>query len=97
GRLIPLTGNPLETYLTLDDVIAALGTLTGQPEYEKYGQAVDAIGKKLRPFYGDGIYASFFKNTAISRSDEVADLFVYDLDALSGDSILQTLVTMSVI
>jgi len=40
----------LELNVTLDDVISAMGALTGQTEFEKYGQFVDEITKKLRPF-----------------------------------------------
>ena len=83
--------------LTLDDVIAQLGTLTGDPEFEKYGAFVEELTKKLRPFYGDGIYAQFFRQSVQKDAPVRADLRVYDLDALAGDPILQTLVTMSVV
>jgi type IV secretory pathway VirB4 component len=83
--------------ITLDDVIASLGTLTGQPEFEKYGKYIDDLTKKLRPYYSDGIYAPFFRSTEIQKASKAVDLYVYDLDALAGDSILQTLVTMSVV
>jgi type IV secretory pathway VirB4 component len=96
GQLVEST-SLIEPLVTLDDIIAALGGLTAQVEFEKYGQFVDEIAKKLRPFYSDGIYAPFFKNTVASKVDQKADLFVYDLDALAGDPILQSLVTMSVI
>jgi hypothetical protein len=83
--------------LTLDDVIAQLGTLTGDPEFEKYGPFVEELTKKLRPFYGDGIYAPFFRQSTQQKAPVRADLRVYDLDALASDPILQTLVTMSVV
>lgn len=98
-----LAGNLVQTtahtpfLVTLDDVIAALGALTSQLEFESYGPQIEEITKKLRPFYSDGIYASFFKSTQPSRCDVVTDLFVYDLDGLANDPILQALVTMSVI
>ncbi len=88
--------------VTIDDIVSQLGTLTGLPEFEKYGQAVEELTKKLRPFYSDGVYAPFFRATSSpatgsgSRSG-LADLYVYDLDALSGEPILQTLMTMSVV
>ena len=96
GRLVD-SNSKSEPQIILDDIIAALGSLTSQIEFEKYGNYVEEISKKLRPFYSDGIYAAFFKNTVQPTPDKKADLFVYDLDALSGDPILQTLVTMSVI
>lgn len=83
--------------LTLDDVIAQLGTITGEVEFEKYGAFVEEITKKLRPFYGDGIYAPFFRQANSPVSKMQVDLHIYDLDALASDPILQTLVTMSVV
>ena len=83
--------------ISLDDVIAALGTLTGQVEFEKYGKHVDELTKKLRLFYSDGLYAPFFRSTDTHESSDSADLYIYDLDALATDPILQTLVTMSVV
>ena len=82
----------------VDDVISQLGTLTGQPEFEKYGQAVDDLAKKLRPFYSDGVFGPFFRGSERRKgTDHLADLYVYDLDALSGEPVLQTLMTMSVV
>jgi hypothetical protein len=86
-----------EPLVTLDDIMAQLGSLTGMPEFEKYGQAIDEISRKLRPFYSDGIYASFFRQTTPTPKSLPVDLYVYDLDGLSGDPILQTLATMSVV
>ena len=86
-----------EPLVTLDDVMAQLGALTGIAEFEKYGQAIDEVSRKLRPFYSDGIYASFFRQTTPTPKSKPVDLYVYDLDGLSGDPILQTLATMSVV
>ena len=96
GKLINVetTDTPV---ITLDDVIAALGTLTGVSEFEKYGPIIDELSKKLRPYYSDGIYAPFFRSTVAGSKAKEVDLYVYDLDALAGDTILQTLVTMSIV
>jgi hypothetical protein len=83
--------------VTLDDVIAQLGSLTGLPEFERYGQFVEEITKKLRPFYADGIYAPFFRQDSGAAASSNADLYVFDLDGLAGDPVLQALVTMSVV
>jgi hypothetical protein len=96
GKLVEEKTNDLPV-MTLDDVIAALGTLTGQPEFEKYGKFVDDLSKKLRPFYSDGLYAPFFRKSESKESAREVDLYVYDLDALASDPILQTLVTMSIV
>ena len=60
GKLVE-TEAKHEPLVTLDDVMAQLGALTGIPEFEKYGQAIDDISRKLRPFYSDGNFASFFR------------------------------------
>ncbi len=96
GKLIE-TESAHEPMVALDDVMAQLGALTGIPEFEKYGQAIDEISRKLRPFYSDGIYASFFRQTTPTPKAKPVDLYIYDLDGLSGDPILQTLATMSVV
>ncbi|MGK5088851.1 hypothetical protein WDW86_14935 [Bdellovibrionota bacterium FG-2] len=77
--------------------MAQLGGLTAIAEFEKYGQAIDDLSRKLRAFYADGIYAPFFKQTTPTSKSAPVDLYVYDLDGLSGDPILQTLATMSVV
>ncbi|CAM6053769.1 unnamed protein product [Sphagnum tenellum] len=88
----------IEMNLTIDHVIGELGALTSDPEFERYQEPIDQLTSKLKPFYGDGIYASFFRSTTeTGPSHEETDLFVYDLDALSNDPVLRTLVTMSVI
>lgn len=86
-----------EPLVTLDDIMAQLGSLTAIAEFEKYGQAIDDLSRKLRPFYADGIYAPFFRQTTPTSKSKPVDLYVYDLDGLSGDPILQTLATMSVV
>ena len=96
GKLVE-TESAHEPLVTLDDIMAQLGALTGFPEFEKYGQAIDEISRKLRPFYSDGIYANFFRQTTPTPKSKPVDLYVYDLDGLSGDPVLQTLATMSVV
>lgn len=86
-----------EPLVTLDDIMAQLGSLTAIAEFEKYGSAIDDLSRKLRPFYADGIYAPFFRQTTPTSKSKPVDLYVYDLDGLSGDPILQTLATMSVV
>lgn len=99
GELIDSDPNMGESAdVSIDDVISQLGTLTGQPEFEKYGQAVEDLAKKLRPFYADGVYGPFFRGSERNKTSScLADLYVYDLDALSGEPVLQTLMTMSVV
>ncbi|MGK5086525.1 hypothetical protein WDW86_03110 [Bdellovibrionota bacterium FG-2] len=99
GELLGADANALEAAdVSIDDVISQLGTLTGQTDFEKYGQAVDDLAKKLRPFYSDGVYGPFFRGSQSAHgATPLADLYVYDLDALAGEPVLQTLMTMSVV
>ena len=90
-------GRKEEVVLTMEDVIAEMATLPSLEEFEKAAEMVDALIQKLAPFYGDGIYARYFNATG-SGSRERSKLFcIYDLDALDGDPVLQSLMTMSVV
>ncbi len=85
------------TELTMDDVVAALSGLTANPEFEKYEKAVNEVIQKMGPFYGDGIYAKFFRGDAKKDRRSSKLFYIYDLDALDSDPILQSLMTMSVV
>ena len=80
--------------IDMNDFAVELGSLAR----DRFGKAdfVSTLLSKLKPFYGDGIYAKFF--TEGQGAEEKQKLFyVYDLDALDGDPVLQALMTMSVI
>lgn len=96
GELVHSDATP-SIELTMDDVVAALSGLTADPDFEKYEKAVSEVIQKMGPFYGDGIYAKFFRGSA--RKDKTASklFYIYDLDALDSDPILQALMTMSVV
>ena len=77
----------IEIALSMDDFIAELGSL---PEDNSI------LIQKLKPFYDDGTYAKFFREPAQRKKSKT--LFcVYDLDALDGDPVLQSLMTMAVV
>jgi len=83
-----------EIQLTMEDFVAELAAT--QDDRESVREMVSGLLSKLRSFYEDGIYAKFFRTTA--KNGEKSKLFyVYDLDALDSDPILQTLMTMAVI
>lgn len=83
--------------LKMEDVIAEMATLPSLEEFEKYGDVIDSLVQKLSPFYGDGIYAKYF-NSVGSKTEERSKLFyIYDLDALDNDPVLQSLMTMAVV
>lgn len=84
-----------EVELTMEDFIIELGSLTDEKN-ERSREVIDSLLSKLRPFYADGIYAKFFNGS--ERQKGKSKLFyIYDLDALDSDPVLQTLMTMAVI
>ena len=85
-----------EIEVTMDDFIAAMASLTSDPEFEKMKEQIDQLLVKLKPFYGDGTYAKYFRASSNQMKNDSTTLFVYDLDALTDEK-LQVLMTMSVI
>ncbi len=83
--------------LTMDDVVAELATLGSLEEFEKSADMIEGLVQKLGPFYGDGIYAKYFNATVNREQDHSRLFYIYDLDALDGDPILQSLMTMAVV
>ena len=80
--------------LTMEEFIAELASLNdGSPSVK---EAIEPVLAKLKPFYGEGNYAKFF-GASNSDREKGALLYIYDLDALDSDPILQTLMTMAVI
>ena len=84
-----------EVELTMEDFVIELGSLT-DGQSERMREVVDPLISKLRPFYGDGMYARFFQGSKSGHKKSKL-FYVYDLDALDGDPTLQTLMTMAVI
>lgn len=76
--------------ITMEDIITELGALNDVPR-----EILETLILKLKPFYHDGIYAKFFRASP-SEVTKSKRFFVYDLDALDSDPVLQTLMTMSV-
>jgi hypothetical protein len=88
----------VEVELSMDDVVAQLASLTALKEFEKLEDEITTLLNKLKPFYGDGLYAKFFRESTSKKKKRKHTLFyAYDLDALSTDETLQSLMTMSVI
>jgi type IV secretory pathway VirB4 component len=82
--------------LSMEDFIVELGSLVDDGK-NRSKEVVEPLISKLRPFYGDGIYSKFFSATQNGESKSNKLFYIYDLDALDGDPVLQTLMTMSVI
>lgn len=84
-----------EVELSMEDFIVELGSLTDEKN-ERSREIIDILLSKLRPFYSDGVYAKFFNGGDRQKSKSKL-FYIYDLDALDGDPVLQTLMTMAVI
>lgn len=84
-----------EVELSMDDFITELAQLPSEEGYESYKDTCNALTQKLRNFYDGGIYAKYFKGTTNKRKASKS-FYIYDLDSLDTDPILQALMTMSV-
>lgn len=96
GKLIE-SGENTDIEVTMDSFISELSGLTSITEFEKLEGKIEEVLNKLKPFYGDGLYAKYFKTNPNLKSSRGVKYFIYDLDALDSDPILQALMTMSVI
>jgi hypothetical protein len=94
GKLVKVNSDsPIE--IRVEDIIVELASLPSLPQYEGLRQASSEISEKLRPFYGEGIYAKYFRGGQKAYTE--TSFYLYDLEGLSSDPTLQTLMTMAVI
>jgi len=96
NRLV-LVGSKQEVSLSMDDVVSSMAALTSEPEFETLKEAIDDLITRLMPFYGDGIYAPFFRGQAQDSSVKDKLVYAYDLEALDVDETLKVLMSMCVI
>ena len=89
-------GLDTEIVLSMDDFISELSGLTSDPHFEPLLTEIESLIQKLTPFYGDGIYAQYFKDKTAPKKTRKKTVFIYDLDALDSDPILQALMTTAV-
>lgn len=85
-----------EVELSMDDFIAELSALPAEEKYEKTAKETEDLLTRLTPFYGDGIYAQYFNGKVKSSKAKPKSFYIYDLDALDSDPVLQALMTMAV-
>ena len=100
GELRSEQSTPTDVYVAMDDIVAELAALPGVAGFERFEPTVEALIPKLSPFYGDGIYARFFRGSTGMREKQNSKsklFFIYDLDALDSDPTLQALMTMAVV
>lgn len=97
GQLIEADSNN-EVSVSMDDVIASMSALTSESEFETLKDQIDELITRLMPFFGDGIYAPFFRGQANTRKSVSKKLlYAYDLEALDSDETLKVLMSMCVI
>lgn len=96
GELLEQTRNQ-EVELSMDDFITELGALPSESQFEKSMQETDELIQKLIPFFGDGIYAQYFRGTPRKQNSKSKLFYIYDLDALDSDPVLQAIMTMAVV
>jgi hypothetical protein len=85
-----------EVELTVEDIIVELSALPSEKGFEAFGKIVDELTQYLMPFYGQGNYAKFFRGSTQKKRSAKSLLYVYDLDSLDTDPVLQALMTMTV-
>ncbi|MGK5086908.1 TraC family protein [Bdellovibrionota bacterium FG-2] len=82
--------------ITMEEVVAELSSLPSMREFETFGAIVEELTQALLPFYGEGIYAHYFRGAPERANSRRTSLYIYDLDALDSDPLIQALMTMSV-
>jgi len=98
GSLLKQGSGNQEVELSVEDFIAELAALTADKSFETLGSQIEALTAQLMPFYGEGIYAKYFQNPITGKKrSKLKSFYIYDLDALDGDSTLQALMTMAVV
>ena len=95
-RLVQLNSQQ-QISVSMDDVISSMAALTSEEEFETLKDAIDDLVTRLMPFYGDGVYAPFFRGQAQDCSATDKLLYAYDLEALDVDETLKVLMSMCVI
>lgn len=88
---------PHEVALSMADLANELSALTAESQFEEMGAQTADLLQRLTPFYGDGMYAQYFQGKCKPTQSKPKTFYIYDLDRLDSDPILQTLMTMSVV
>ena len=86
-----------EVTLTMDDFVAELSALPSDPKFENETKQTEELLQRLKAFYSDGVYAQYFRGRAGGEKRKNKSFYIYDLDALDSDPVIQALMTMAVI
>lgn len=86
-----------EVSISMDDVIASMSGLTAEPDFETLKEQIDDLITRLMPFYGDGVYSTFFRGQERSAKTGSKLMYAYDLEVLDSDETLKVLMSMCVI
>jgi len=89
-------GNAKEVELSMEDVIAELGRLPSEKEFENSAEIIESLTRYLMPFYGEGIYAKYFRGGTKTTKPRKSLFYIYDLDSLDSDPTLKSLMTIAI-
>ncbi len=79
----------------MDSLAAELAYLPGNENFKNFKQPIEELLVKLRNFYGDGLYANYFRPTQ-ERLAFDKRFYVYDLVQIHGDPVLLNLTVGSI-
>lgn len=80
--------------INMDDVAGELSYLPTQKGFEKYDGIVEILLNKLRSFYGDGLYADYFRKTENTDNFD-KKFYVVDFEGIKDDPVLLSLTVAS--
>ncbi len=86
-----------EVMISMNDFVAELSALPAENQFELLAKQTEELLLKLTPFHGDGMYSQYFQGKVKAKASKPKTFYIYDLDRLDSDPILQVLMTMSVI
>lgn len=77
-------------YIDMDSLAAELAYLPAEEGFERFRQPIEDLLVKLRNFYGDGLYASYFR-PSVDKTAFDKRFYVYDLGQIKDDPVLLNL------
>lgn len=81
--------------IDMDTMAAELAYLPAQEGFERFRKPIEDLLVKLRNFYGDGLYASYFRPSS-ERLAFDKRFYVYDLGQIQDDPVLLNLTVGSI-